>query len=462
LIIEYKDDSGYVRAVRGGGTTSIPLVFSNSIGINNTVKITDMSGLLPTTGGVVAVKAWGDSGKVILESSTATPLKLNNYGTTLISGADLAKWFPDAKFYDFIVDSSKMLITNVKNSFDGTNIPISYSRGMNNFVSNSIGSRNTIKITDMSGSLPASGATISVRAWDIDGLELTKSWTAPKLYNHGTTGIAGSTLLSVYPKAMTFEFSITSSKALITNVKNSSDGSTNIPSTYAIGLSNYVSNSTGANNTLYISDLSGSLSATGVAIGINIWDANGNQLYNILSANPFKLHNHGTTTISGSELAALCPYGSPMTYEFSIPSSKILITNVKHSTDGTINIPSVYTSGTTMFATNFVNPLNTIIKISDMSGTLPPGDTSQFSVKAWDAFGKAIPESGSAPSLLVYSHGTVTISGSALENIFPGGVPALYEFSNISSSELVTNITMSDQTFVKVPTIFTTGASGGM
>jgi surface antigen len=462
-----KSYDNYVRAVRGGqggggGTTSIPLVFSNSVGPLNTIKITDRSGSLPATGGVVAVKAWGDSGKVILESPVVTPLKLYNYGTTFISGSDLAKRFPGAIFYDLIVDSSKMLITNVKNSTDCTlNIPISYSRGISNFVSNSIGPRNTIKITDMSGSLPASGGAISVRAWDASGYELTKSWAAPKLYNHGTTGIAGSTLQSLYPTGMTFEFSITSSKALITNVKNSSDGSINIPSAYTIGLSNYVSNSIGAHNTLYISDLSGSLSNSGVAIGVNIWDASGNQLHGTLYTSPFKLYNHGTTIISGAELAALCPYGSPMTYEFSIASSKVLITNVKHSVDGTINIPSVYTNGTTMFATNFVSPFNTI-KISDMSGTLPPGDAWQFSVKAWDAFGNAISESGSAPSLIVYSHGTKTVSGSDLENRFPGGIPALYEFSHVSSSELVTNLTVSTDGTVKIPTIFTTGTSGGM
>jgi C4-type Zn-finger protein len=252
--------------------------------------------------------------------------------------------------YQFSINSSKLLITNVKSSSDGTiNIPTVYTVGLNNFVSNSIGPRNSIKITDMSGTLPTAGAAIQVAAWDVSGNAITESGYAPalNLYSFGTTVISGSDLAARFPLGapMTYQFSINSSKLLITNVKSSSDGTINIPTVYAAGLNNFVSNSIGPRNSIKITDMSGTLPTAGAAIQVAAWEASGKEIPE--SGNPpaLNLYNFGTTVISGSDLAARFPLGVPITYQFSIDSSKLLITNVKSSLDGTINIPTVFTIG---------------------------------------------------------------------------------------------------------------------
>ena len=97
--------------------------------------------------------------------------------------------------------------------------------------------------------------------------------------------------------------------------------------------------------------------------------ANGNALTQSAGATPPLLYSFGTTTITGTALAALFPTGTPMTYQFAVASSQYIFTNVKGSADGTINVPVVFTSGTTNYSTNSVGPLSTL-KITDMSGSL--------------------------------------------------------------------------------------------
>jgi hypothetical protein len=65
---------------------------------------------------------------------------------------------------------------------------------------------------------------------------------------------------------MTYEFAVASPKMVISNVKNSSDGTLNIPTVYTVGVSSFVSNSTGSRNNIYISDFSGALDIDGAAI----------------------------------------------------------------------------------------------------------------------------------------------------------------------------------------------------
>ena len=176
-----------------------------------------------------------------------------------------------------------MVITNVKTSTDGTlNIPNGYTSGTTNFVTNSVGSRNSIKITDMSGSLSSSGASITVKAWDTNGVSITESPTATALTlaNRGTTTIAGTDLINRFPSGspMAYEFTVNSSKMVLTNVKSSTDGSINIPYSFYVGTTNFVANSVGTRNTIKITDMSGSLSSSGAAITISAWDANGNAI----------------------------------------------------------------------------------------------------------------------------------------------------------------------------------------
>ncbi len=187
---------------------------------------------------------------------------------------------------------------------------------------------------------------------------------------------------------------------------------------------------------------------------------NGNELSESGSTAPLTLHNHGTTTISGLNLIARFPAGKPMTYEFSIESSKVLITNVKSSTDGLVEIPSIFTSGISNYATNYVGSLNTI-KISDMSGALPAGGVA-ISITAWDTNGNVVLESGGAVPLKLQNLGTTIIYGSDLAARFPSGSPRMYEFSIGSSNAIVTSLTTSIDGTIKTPTVFTIGGYGGV
>jgi hypothetical protein len=118
--------------------------------------------------------------------------------------------------------------------------------------------------------------------------------------------------------------------------------------------------------------MSGAIASSGIAIIVTAWDATGKAVPESTSAAPLKLYSHGTTTIAGSTLPARFPSGTPMTYEFTIASPKLVISNIKNSSDGTLNIPTVYTIGVTNFVANSIGFQNTIY-ISDFSGALDIG-----------------------------------------------------------------------------------------
>ena len=272
-----KSYSNVIASKTGENYTATPLanpiIGSNSIDAIDVVKITDMSGALPDSGGAVTVRAWDKDGKQLTAAGYALPLSILNHGTTSIPGRDLEDRFPDGApaAYTFSVESPKMFITNVNNSIDGAvKVPIIYSNGLSNFVSNSIGSRNTLKVTDMSGITSSSGITIAVKAWDAAGKFIPESTSVIplKLNNHGTTTIAGSSLPARFPSGtpMTYEFTIASPMLIVSNVKNSSDGTLNIPTVYTVGINSFVSNSIGSRNTIYISDFSGILDVGGACL----------------------------------------------------------------------------------------------------------------------------------------------------------------------------------------------------
>ena len=458
-----------VMVTQAGAPLTNPIIGSNSIDSMDVVKITDMSGLLPDSGSPVTVRAWDKDGKQLTAAGYASPLSIINHGTTSILGADLKDRFPDGTpaAYTFSVESSQMFITNINNSSDGAvRVPIIYSNGLSNFTSNSIGSRNTLKVTDMSGTIASGGIAITVAAWDVSGNAIPESTSAEtlKLYSHGTTTIAGSSLPARFPSGtpMTYEFTIASPKLIVSNVKNSSDGTLNIPTVYTVGVSNFVSNSIGSRNTIYISEFLGTLGTGGAAIVIRAWDAAGTEIPESVSVTSYNIFNYETVKITGAELASRFSSGTPMTYEFTVNSSKVVITNVKSSSGGSINIPTVYTcSGITNYTTNYVSDLNTTIQITDMSGSIPTGGAS-ITITARDVDGKTIPESGSAIALKLNNYGTTTIEGDNLQNRFPGGVPVTYEFSIGSSIAVVTNLTKSSDGTINIPTVFTIGPYGGI
>ena len=360
VIYSVTENSGSARTSTitiGGQTftiTQAAWTYSNSIGSRNSIKITDMSGTLSSAGATITVKAWDANGNSLADSGSAALLKVYNNATTTIAGANLASRFSHGTpiLYAFTVDSSKVVVTNVNSSSDGTlNIPSGYTSGSTNFMTNSVGSRNSIKITDMSGSLSSSGAAVIVTAWDVNGNSIPESGSAVplKVYNNATTIISGTDLAARFPSGtpMSYEFSVASTKVVITNVKSSSDGSINIPYVYTNGttLYLYASNYVSSYNTIKITDLSGILPDEGGLITVNAWDANGNSIPASGSATVLLLFSYGTTTISGSELAARFPTGTPITYEFSLRSPKYIITNLTGNTSGTINVPTIYTDG---------------------------------------------------------------------------------------------------------------------
>ena len=266
--------------------------------------------------------------------------------------------------------------------------------------SNSIDAMDVVKITDMSGLLPDVGGAITVRAWDKDGKQLTAAGYASPLIikNYATTSILGTDLEDRFPDGnpSAYAFSVESSKMFITNINNSIDGAVKVPIIYSNGLSNFVSNSTGSRNTIKISDMSGTIPGSGIAITVTARDASGKAIPESTSAVPLKLNSHGTTIIAGSSLPARFPSGTPMTYEFTVASPKLIVSNVKNSSDGTLNIPTVYTVGVSNFVSNSTGIRNTLY-ISDFSGTLDTNGVA-VSVRAWDVSGKEIPESESVSS----------------------------------------------------------------
>jgi sugar lactone lactonase YvrE len=443
-------------------------IYSNSIGSNNSIKITDLSGSLSSSGATITVKAWDVNGNVLTESESADALKLYNNGTTIVSGTDLANRFPTGGtplLYGLTAGSAKIVITNVKISTDGTlNIPNGYTTGTTNFITNSVGARNSIKITDMSGSLSSSGAAITVSAWDVNGIVIPESGTAAplKIYSHGTTAITGLDLAARFPSGtpMSYEFTVNSSKVVITNVKSSSDGTINIPYSFTNGTTNFAANSIGLRNTVKITDMSGTLSLSGEAVTVSAWDVDGNAIDESGTAVPLKLYSHRTITLTGRELADRFPGATPMSYEFAVNSSKYIITNIKSSNDGSINIPSVYTSGTTKYATNYAGSRNTI-KITDMTGNISPSG-NDISIAAWDVDGNPIDESGTATPLKIYSYGTTTIPGSTLATRFPTGTPAVYEFTIWSVKFIVTDLTANTDGAINVPSVYISGVAGGI
>ena len=328
------------------------------------------------------------------------------------------------------------------------------------FSTNSVGPLSTVKITDMSGSLSSSGSAITVNAWDANGNWLNQSGSAAPLmlYNHGTTSIAGTDLMSRFQGTpMTYSFIINSSMTVMTNVKRSEDGTLNFPITFTNGLNNFALNTVGPLSTVKITDMSGSLSSSGSAITVSAWDASGNTLTQSASATPLMLNNHGTTTIAGTDLMARFPTGTPMTYQFGVSSSQYIITNVKNSTDGTISVPIVFTSGITNYSTNSVGPRSTL-KITDMSGSLSASGVA-ITVSAWDASGSVLPQSGSAAPLTLYNHGTTTITGTALAARFTGGIPAAYGITVGSSQYTIANVTASTDGSINIPTVFSSGTN---
>jgi len=94
---------------------------TNSVGPRNTIKITDRSNGVAAAGGSITITAYDASGVALTEVAGAPALLVQNNATTTITGTDLAARFTGtAMRYDFAVESSSIVVANVKASVDGT------------------------------------------------------------------------------------------------------------------------------------------------------------------------------------------------------------------------------------------------------------------------------------------------------------------------------------------------------
>jgi len=103
----------------------------------------------------------------------------------------------------------------------------SITRNGVSFVTNSVGPRNTIKITERSGSLPTAGGAILITAWDVSGNSLAEASgnAALTIHNNETVSITGTALAARFTGTpMKYEFAVQTSNAVGTNVKTSTDG----------------------------------------------------------------------------------------------------------------------------------------------------------------------------------------------------------------------------------------------
>lgn len=124
---------------------------------------------------------------------------------------------------DILVDGT----TWAAHTVQATTQLYSITRNGVSFVTNSVGPRNTIKITERSGSLPTAGGSILVTAWDVNGNSLAEASgnAALTILNNETVTITGTALAARFTGTpMKYEFAIQSSNAVATNVKVSTDG----------------------------------------------------------------------------------------------------------------------------------------------------------------------------------------------------------------------------------------------
>ncbi len=99
----------------------------NATGPLNTVKISDASGALIAGTGAISVVAYDAAGAAVAGSVTIAALTSN--GTVTISGSDLTTGYPGAVRYDFTIESSSILASNVKKTADGTTVTVYSTTG---------------------------------------------------------------------------------------------------------------------------------------------------------------------------------------------------------------------------------------------------------------------------------------------------------------------------------------------
>jgi len=88
---------------------------ANSLGPLNNVKISDLSGRVPTGGARVLISAWNVSGVRLAEASGITDILVQNNSTVTLSGSEIAARFVGTPMkYEVAVQSTNSTISNIK------------------------------------------------------------------------------------------------------------------------------------------------------------------------------------------------------------------------------------------------------------------------------------------------------------------------------------------------------------
>ena len=98
------------RVVRNGVFFS-----ANSLGPLNNIKISDLSGVVPTGGAKILITAWDAAGVKLADASGLTDILLQNHATVSLAGADIAARFIGTPLkYEVAIQSLNATLSNVK------------------------------------------------------------------------------------------------------------------------------------------------------------------------------------------------------------------------------------------------------------------------------------------------------------------------------------------------------------
>jgi len=135
------------------------------------------------------------------------------------------------------VQSARSFTAKVENIIDGANYvaatwqsPLTNYKFVRNgtfFSANSIGTYNTVKVSDLSGSVPLGGAKVLINAWDAAGVRLAEAsgLTDVLVQNNQTITLTGDQIAARFVGTpMKYEFAVQSKNSVISNVKKTPDG----------------------------------------------------------------------------------------------------------------------------------------------------------------------------------------------------------------------------------------------
>ncbi len=195
-----------------------------------------------TTGAFSQVMSDGSTAPSTATTGSTFYLDGAGNGYALLSNAGAKAVFNDSADLEITVDGlSAIPTTKVKlavdykagssDVFSSHNIlpattVAALTRNGSSFTVNSTGPLNTIKITDDSGALISGTGAIGVTAYDAAGADVSGSITIPALTSNSTVIISGADLVTAFPGAIRFDFTVESSSIVASNVKKSSTGTT--------------------------------------------------------------------------------------------------------------------------------------------------------------------------------------------------------------------------------------------